>query len=345
MTKKVTIYDIAKKLNLTGATVSRALSNNPKISAATRELVIKTAKEMDYRPNRLALALKSGKSQTIAVIVPRINRVFFSTIIKSIEDELSMHGYHVIICQTYDTKAKETENIDTLLNLQIGGILMSISNAMNKNGSKEVDQINRILEKNVPLIFFDRKKDINGVSSVTIDDYQGGYIATQHLIDQGCKKIAFLSGDQFLEIYKERFRGYKQALIDNDISFRDDFAFEVENSIEAGKKAINILMKLKNPPDAVFATSDDVALGAIQELNSKGIQVPEKVCVSGFSNETFTEHMGITSVDQFPLEMGKIAAEIFLEQATANSQVKTEKKVVITPKLHIRKSTSKKISK
>ena len=201
MTKKTTIYDIAEKLGITAATVSRALNGNTKISVATRELVNVTAKEMNYEQNKLALALKSGKSYNVGVIVPRIDSNFFASVIRGIEEELYPKGYHVIICQTHDQKSVEMENINSLLNAQVDGILMSISNS----GPEENQSFNRLLKKNVPLIFFDRKKEIEGVSSVTIDDFKGGYQATQHLIDQGCKRIAHLSNNRKVQIFKNRY--------------------------------------------------------------------------------------------------------------------------------------------
>ena len=338
MSEKITIYDIAERLNITAATVSRALNNNPRISASTRKLVMETAIEMNYKQNRLALALKSGKSNNVGVIVPHINRNFFSSIIRGIEEELYPHGYHVIICQTYEIETKEIETINTLLNAQVDGILMSISKA-----TIGLEHFNRVLDKNVPLIFFDRKKNIEGVSTVTIDDFKGGYEATKHLIEQGCKRIAHLSGDRSLEIYNDRFEGYKKALQENRIPFDERYVLQTKSDVEAGKKAINKLLKLKERPDAVFSSSDFVALGAIQQLKAKGIKVPEEFCVVGFSNEPFTKFMelSITSVDQSPMAMGKMAAKVFLEQVSDTQNVKIEKKVVLAPELHIRKSSLK----
>src|SRR5690606_11612403 len=155
--EKVTIYDISKKLNISAATVSRALNNNPKISLKTRELVAKAALEMDYKQNRLALALKSGRSNNVGVIVPYINRNFFSTVIRGIEEELTPHGYHVIICQTHEEAENEINQLNALLNTQIDGIFMSISKK-----TQDTDHIQKVLESRTPLVFFDRKKNIAG---------------------------------------------------------------------------------------------------------------------------------------------------------------------------------------
>lgn len=338
MGKKTTIYDIAKKLNITAATVSRALNNNPKISSETKELVLKTASQMNYKQNKLALALKSGKSYNVGVIVPRIDSNFFASIIRGIEDELSPYGYHVIICQTHEIKEKEIDNIDTLLNAQVDGILMSISNSL-----IETEYYERIIKKKIPLIFFDRKRSIEGVSCVTIDDYQAGYNATKHLIEQGCKRIAHFCGNRAIEIFKNRFLGYKQALLDFGFELNDDYIIQLKSSIDAGENAMKTLLNLNTPPDALFSSSDFSALGAIKELKARKIIIPDEFCIVGFSNEPFTKFMelSITSIDQQPLEMGKMAAKVFLEQIDNIASFKMEKKIVLKPELLIRKSSLK----
>ncbi|MFI1773447.1 LacI family DNA-binding transcriptional regulator [Thalassobellus citreus] len=339
MKKKTTIYDIAKKLNITAATVSRALNDNSKISVTTRKLVLETAKEMNYEQNKLALALKSGKSYNVGVIVPRIDSNFFASVIRGIEEELYPKGYHVIICQTHDQQSLEIENINSLLNAQVDGVLMSISNAKTENNN---NSFNKLIRKNVPLIFFDRKKDIEGVSSVTIDDYKGAYDATKHLIDQGYKRIAHLSNDRSLQIFKNRYLGYKQAIIDNGLEFDESLVIETMSKVAEGRKTTKLFLDMDRRPDAIFSSSDFTALGAIQEIKANGLKIPEDISVVGFSNEPFTKFMelSITSVDQSPIQMGRIAAQVFLEEV--NSKVdKTEKHVVLAPELIVRKSSKR----
>ncbi|MEX1384579.1 LacI family DNA-binding transcriptional regulator [Lutibacter sp.] len=336
---KTTIYDIAKELNITAATVSRALNNNPKISKATRKLVLETAAKMNYEQNKLALALKSGKSYNVGVIVPRIDSNFFASIIRGIEEELYPKGYHVIICQTHDQEDLEIGNINSLLNAQVDGILMSISNAKLENNPS----FQKLLRKNIPLIFFDRKKDIKGVSSVTIDDFKGAYDATQHLIDQGYKRIAHLSNDRLLLIFKNRYLGYKQAIIDNGLEFDESLVIETQSKVHEGKKTAKILLDMERPPDAIFSSSDFTALGAIQEIRERGLRIPEDISIIGFSNEPFTKFMelSITSVDQSPTEMGRITAQVFLEEVNNGKKIQSEKHVVLSPELMIRQSSQR----
>ena len=337
MAKKVTIYDIAEKLNIAAATVSRALNDNPKISDDTKKLVMETAVKMNYRQNRLAIALKSGKTNNVGVIVPRVNTNFFGSVIRGIEDELNASGYQVIICQTHNDEEKEADNVESLLNSQVDAIFMSTS-------SRNTDTFDKILKKKIPLIFFDRKKTMDNVSSVTIDDFAGGYIATKHLIDQGCKKIAHVStGDLNIEIFRERFAGYKQALYDNNIPFNEEYVLTTKSNIEDGREAVKKLFSLKNKPDAIFSASDFVALGAIKELQEMKIKVPKDVAIVGFSNEPFTNflELSISTVDQFPLEMGRMTARVFLTQTDMTDLDKIQKKVVIEPKLIVRKSSDR----
>ncbi|HEY6144285.1 MAG TPA: LacI family DNA-binding transcriptional regulator [Flavobacterium sp.] len=339
MSKKTTIYDIAKVLDITAASVSRALNNNPKISKNTRKLVLETANEMNYKQNKLALALRSGKSYNVGVIVPRIDSNFFASIIRGIEEELYAHKYNVIICQTHEDETREFENVNTLLNAQVDGILMSVSNVSSENDWI----IKKVIEKKVPLIFFDRKKNIEGVSSVTINDYDVSYLATKHLIEQGCSRIAHFKGNQSLEIFQNRLQGYKQALLDNGMEFDEGYVIQTKSDVEAGALAIDSLMKLKNPPDAIFSSSDFAALGAIQKLKAEGVRIPEDFCIVGFGNEPFTNFMElpISTVNQVPLEMGKMTAKVFLEHIDNSGNVKMEKKVVLISELNIRKSSSR----
>lgn len=335
MNGKVTIYDIAKKLDITAATVSRALNGNQNISEKTRKMVLEAAHEMNYKQNKLALALKSGRSNYIGVIVPRINTNFFGSVIRGLEEELNAKGFNIIITQSHNDEAMEAKNIETLIDSHVDAIFISSS-------SKSSKALQKVLDAKIPLIFFDRRKMMDNVSSVTIDDFTGGYMATKHLIDTGCRKIAHIvSGPIELEIFRERHRGYQQALEDHHIEYRKEYVLKTNSSIEEGKRAVDILFNLPEKPDAIFSASDFVALGAIQELQARNIKVPEEVSVIGFANEPFTDflELSITTVDQFPLEMGRTAARVYLNQETNPENKNIQKKVVLEPKLILRKST------
>lgn len=334
--EKVTIYDISKKLNISAATVSRALNNNQKISEKTRTLVLKTARDMNYKQNKLAKALKSGKSNIVGIIVPYIDRNFFASVIRGIEEILTEEGYQVMICQSLEDFDNEVEKMNALIDSQVDCIFWSISKS-----TQSLQHVKKAMNNNVPIIFFDRKIDVVGTSSIVIDDYAGAYTATEHLINQGCKRIAHIAGDLNLEIYKNRFQGYKQALEDNNIQFDEDYVIYTSSDIEAGVNAAKKLFSKDIFPDGVFAAGDFTALGVLKELKERKIKVPEEVKIVGFSNEPFTQHIEIpiSSVDQNPLEMGKTAAEVFLEKSMARSTRKVDQRVVLSPELIIRKSS------
>lgn len=336
--KKATIYDISRRLNISAATVSRALNNNPKISPKTRTKVLETAKELNYTQNRVAAALKQGKSNNVGVIVPYLNRNFFSSIIRGIEEELRPHGFHVIICQSHENAKNEAEQVKALLNTQIDAIFMSVSKE-----TKNIDHINEVLRQKTPIIFFDRQIDIPNVSSVVLDDYQGGYIATEHLIEQGCRKIAFFSGDLNLEIYRNRYDGYISALQKYGLQSYSNYIIRTESTVQSGIDAVNKIWELEDKPDAIFATGDYTALGAIRQLKKLKFNIPQDVCVIGFSNEPFTKYMELTmsSIDQTPLIMGKKAALLFLREIETAESSSSKKKTVIPPQLIVRASSKR----
>lgn len=336
MKGKTTIYDIAKKLNITAATVSRALNNNPRISKATKAMVLEAAAELQYEPNKVAQALKRGKSNTVGVVVPYIDRTFFSTIIRGIEEELYPKGYQVIICQTHDRQDRELDIITNLLNAQVEGIMVSPAKS-----AKTVEHFEQVLRKHIPLVFFDRDMDMDGVSAVSIDDFKGAYEATQHLIAQGSQRVAHLTVEKSVGIYQKRLEGYQKALADNQLPFDPTLVVTLQSDIEEGKRAAQELMALPQPPDAIFSSTDYAALGAIKWLTANGYQVPDDVRVVGFSNDPFTQLMelSISSVDQCPLQMGKMTAQVFLEQLKA-PKTKGGKKVVLPPTLLVRDSSN-----
>ncbi|TVP52554.1 MAG: LacI family transcriptional regulator [Mongoliibacter sp.] len=336
--EKATIHDIAEKLNVTASTVSRALNDSPRISQATKKLVVKMAKQLNYQPNNIASALRSGKSKLIGVIIPTANRAFFSSVVRGIEEIANNLGYKVIICQSYDDLNKEIETIDALLSARVDGIVAS-------TGKQTVtfDHYQRIIEKGIPLILFDRgNKDLK-VSQVVIDDYQGAYQAVKHLIDQGCKRIAHFTSTNKISIYKDRLRGYLDALRDADIPIADELIVESDLQLEDGRMGMEVLLELKERPDAVFSSSDFGAMGAMQVLKEKKINIPEEVALVGFSNEPFTSYTDppLSSVDQISITMGKITAEAFFDELKLDKSNFIPQRTVLSPQLIIRASSKK----
>ncbi|WP_142715361.1 LacI family DNA-binding transcriptional regulator [Fodinibius sediminis] len=336
--KKTTIHDIADELGVTASTVSRALQDHPRISDSTKEAVIETAEKLNYQPNNIAVALRKGKSNILGVIVPTADRNFFASIIRGIEEVANDAGYNVIICQSYDSFEKEKNNIKALLEAQVDGILASIAMETVEHSHYE-----KVLKKGVPLIFYDRVNESINASTVVIDDFLGAYRVVEHLIEQGYRRIAHFAGQQHINIYKERLRGYRQALRDHDLPIDENLIIESKLKIESGKNSTQKMLSLSTPPDAIFSASDYAAMGAIQVLKERGVSIPDDTAVAGFSNESFTSLVDppLTTVDQHTNRMGKFAAELFLEQVKAEEGNFITRKTVLKPELIVRPSSLK----
>ncbi len=338
MNHKVTIADIARELNLTGATVSRALNNRKGTSEDTRRLVQEAAERLNYRRDRIAYSLRSGRTNIIGVIIPSAEINFFGSVVHGIENMANQHGYSVLIYQSNEQPEYEQKGIETFLSSRVDGILASIAKE-----TTDFSHYLEIKERGVPLVFFDRANDSLNIPSVVIDDYKGAYFATEHLIRQGYKRIAHIAGQQHLKIFKDRLEGYKAALTAYGFAVEDELVYFGNVSIEAGRQAIHHLLSLSKPPDAVFAVEDFTALGAVKELKDKKIEIPEAFGVVGFANESFDEHItpSLSSIDQQTVQMGKEAFKLLLEliEDKGDVQVQRRTKIVLEPVTAFRQSS------
>ena len=310
MSLTVTIADIAKKLNTTSATVSRALNNHPAISDRTKKNVLRVAGKLNYRRNNIASSLRLNKTGIIGVIVPSAEINFFGSVVHGIESIANQNGYNVLIYQSNESWEHEQKGIETFLNARVDGIMVSMA-------KETIDYTHFINAKKakVPIVFFDRANDDLKIDSVVIDDHKGAYIATQHLIEQGYSRIAHISGPLHISIFKARLEGYKAALKANGKKFDKNLVIKGDVSIDSGREAIQQLLKLSDPPDAVFAVEDFTALGAIKELKQRNISIPKDFGVIGFANENFGEHItpSLSTIDQQTVKMGKEAFSLMIK--------------------------------
>lgn len=340
MKYKVTIADIAKELNVTPATVSRALSNHPAISLKTREAVQKTASRLNYKKNTIAASLQSGKTNVIGVIIPSAEINFFGSVVHGIESIANQNGYNVLIYQSNEDMRHEAKGIETFLSARVDGILASIA----KN-TVDFSHFLEVKARNIPLVFFDRTNDDLGLPSVVIDDFKGAFLATEHLIKQGYKRIAHISASQHISIWNTRLKGYKAALAAYNIPFDESLIYVGNISIESGKEAVKYFFEKPNPPDAIFAVEDFTALGAIKELKDRNIKIPGKVGVIGFANEHFGEHItpSLSTVDQQTALMGKESIKLLLELISPKEKNKQHnRKIILEPIPIFRESSMKK---
>jgi len=336
---KTTIKDIANVLNISAAAVSKALHNDSRISEKTKKAVRQVAENLNYQPNHLASALRSGKSKLVGVIVPKTNSNFFSATIHNIEEVLNKEGYNIIITQSNESYKKECANIDALLYTQVDGIIASMANETVK-----LDHFEKIKAAGIPLITFDRGENDLNVDYIGIDDYQSSHIIIDHLVAQGCKRIAHIGGFKHTRIYNNRIRGYLDALKKYDLSLEKELLLESDLSIEDGRNKMEELLALDNKPDAVYVAGDYAALGALQVLNEKKIKIPEQIALVGFGDEPFANMVTpkMTSVNQHSYQIGKIAAEKFLEYTKQNTIQQSLQKHILKAELIIRESSLKK---
>jgi LacI family repressor for deo operon, udp, cdd, tsx, nupC, and nupG len=337
--KRTTIYDIAEKLNITASSVSRALNNRSHVNSATKELILKTAAEMNYKRNTLASNLRMGKTKTIGVVVPRINQNFFSNVIVGLEDATYKKGYHLIICQSNESHEKEIECINTLINQHVDCIVISVTV---ERGN--YDHLQNVIDHGIQLIQFDRVIDELETLKVINDNEQASMEAITHLIEQGYKRIALLEGPQSLNIFVQRKTGYLKALKKFNIPVEEELIVENAWTKELGAEATRKLLSLPNPPDAIFAsTSDFSALGVLDVATTMHIKVPSNLGICGYANEPFTEltSPSITTVDQFSVYMGKTIADLYFQEKENKEVSITPKTISIKPKLIIRESTNR----
>ena len=333
--RQVTIKDIARQLNISPATVSRALKDHPDISKSTQKAVVELAASLNYQPNSIALSLRSKRTYTIGVIVPEIIHFFFSSAISGIEDVAYQAGYNVIICQSNESYEREVSNVNTLINNRVDGILISVS----KN-TKDTTHLKKITDLGIPLVFFDRVCDDIDAHKVIVEDEKGAYEAVKHLIDQGYKKIAHLAGPETLIISKNRINGYVKALKDHHIEVDESLMMEADNK-EAGMEAMKKLLARPDRPDAIFTVNDNAAIGALQVIKRAGYKVPEDIALIGFSDDqkiTSLVEPHLSSIAQPAFKIGQTAGELFLKQIETPEPNKYEK-IILDTELIVRASS------
>lgn len=338
--KRTTIYDIAKRLNIAASSVSRALNNSSKVNQATKALILKTAAEMNYQPNAMASNLRKGNNPTIGVVVPRINQDFFSNIIAGIEDITYKNGYNLIICQSNELHNREVDCVNALINQHVNCIIISVAAE-----SGDYEHLQHVLDHQIRLIQFDRVVEELDTFKVINDNKQASFNAVTHLIQQGYTRIALLEGPQNLEIFRQRKEGYMAALKKHGLPVLQELMCENAWTKQLSATATNTLLNMKQPPDAIFAsTSDFSALGVLEVATQMGIMVPDQLGICGYSNEPFTEitSPSITTVDQYSFSMGKTIANLFFQELEVSDQYVEPKIMSIKPKLIIRESTRKK---
>jgi len=323
---QITIKDIARALNISPSTVSRALKNHPDISQDTKDLVNKYAKDFNYKPNTLALSLRMSKNNTIGVIIPEIVHYFFSSILSGIEQVANAEGYNVIICQSDENYEKEVRNTKALVATRVSGVLASLA-----KHTTNYDHFQDIIDSDIPLVFFDRICIGINTDRVVVDDYAGAFAAVEYLIQTGCKRIAFYSSPFHLEISKNRKNGYMDALRKYNLPV-DESLIRVCDTREEAIIITPEILDRPNRPDGFFAINDHCAAGILYATKLAKLKVPKDVAIMGFSDGELAKACDpmLSTVEQHGFEIGKHAAKLLINKINGETQGQYSNKIVKT---------------
>jgi LacI family transcriptional regulator len=337
--REVTIYDIAKKLNIAASTVSRGLQDSPEIGKKTKKKIFETAAKMGYHVNHYARRLRQQQSNAIGVIVHMLNSNFVTSVLSGIEKVTTEAGYDLLIANSSESYIKEVANAKSLFNKRVDGLIVSLSFE-----TMDLDHFKRFSEKGIPVLYFDRVEQDEHSTVVIIENAKCGYIATKHLIEQGCKKIVHITSGLNRNVYAQRYKGYRKALSDHELSFSEDMLIVGNLSEKAGVDAAMQMIKMKPMPDGAFITSDFVASVCIRTLKENGIVVPDDIAIVGFNNDPIGKIVEptLTTINYPGEDMGEIAAKNLINHLHGLTNINQTNTITVRSELVVRKSSLKK---
>lgn len=342
MYKDITIYDIAKGVGFSPTTVSRALNNHPAVNQKTKQRIYEIATQMGYRSNMFASNLRRQRTHTIGVIVPILNSSFQSSVMAGMEKVATEAGYNLIISQSMGTAEKEVANAKTMFNSRVDGLLVSLA-----HDTENIDHFEPFFKKGIPVLFYDRVAEHKQSTSIVIDNVQAAYKATTHLIEQGCRNIVHISGNLKINVYANRLKGYKYALIDHNLPFRESLVITNNLTEEDGIKAAEQILKMKPRPDGVFVSNDFCAVNCMKALKQAGVSVPRDIAMVGFNNDPITRVVepSLTTIDYPGYEMGEVAVRSLINYLDALSDISITNTITLRSELIVRESSLRKPQK
>lgn len=335
--REITIYDIAERLGLSASTVSRGLRNHPAIRKETVERVQKMAAQMNYQQNAFASKLRSNRSNTIGVILPRFESTFMSAVVSSMETVIRSKGYNLVVSQSLDSNDIQRENLETHFRNRVDGLLLNLSPE-----TKHLDDINMFINKKIPVVLFDRvlKESYDIFTSVAIDNWKAGYDITKHLISQGCKRIVYLGENSNCMVFGERCRGYRDALIESGLEADPELVITGYLNTETGARVMKKILNMKKRPDGVFAGNDISAVSLMIELKKVGIEIPREIAIAGINNIYLSGIVQptLTTANYPAIEMGRTAAAILMDMLGSDHQ-EAPQSIILDHELIVRESS------
>lgn len=338
MGKEVTIYDLADRLNISIATVSRALNDDPVVSKKTKKKIFDLAKELGYRHNRFASNLRRQTTHTIGVLVHELNSNFITSVLAGIESVTTEAGYDIIIAHSSERFDKEQANASNLFHKRVDGLIASLS-----FDTEHLDHFKPFDDKSIPVVFFDRVEENSDSIKVVIDNYKCGYQATRHLFEQGCKRVGLITASLKRNVYARRYRGYVDAHFDAKVPLDERLVMikdlSEESAVEAALEILDI--DEQERPDGLFITNDFVAAVCMQKLKEHGVRIPQDMAVVGFNNDVISRVVEphLSTIDYPGRDMGEIAARNLINHLKGLSDIRQTSTIIVRSELLIRQSS------
>ncbi|HMG66973.1 MAG TPA: LacI family DNA-binding transcriptional regulator [Chitinophagaceae bacterium] len=337
--REVTIYDLANKLNISIATVSRALKNDPVVSKKTKKKIFELAEKMGYRSNHFARNLRKQQTNTIGIIIHELNSNFITSVLAGVEKVTAEAGYDLIIAHSSESYAKEAANAKNLFHKRVDGLIASLS-----FDTTDMEHFRPFVDKGVPVIFFDRVEQHKDNTVVIIDNYKCGYQATQHLVEQGCRKIVHVTSSLKRNVYLERYKGYRDALFDHGLSFEEGQLIINDLTEKAGIESATQILNMETLPDGIFITNDFVAAVCMRTLKENNIVIPDDIAIVGFNNDAIGKLIepALTTINYPGKDMGEIVARNLVNHLQGISNIQKTNTIIVSSDLIIRKSSLRK---
>ena len=339
--KEVTIYDIARELNISAATVSRGLKNSPAVHKNTKRKILETAELLGYQSNTFASSLRSKRTHSIGVIVPRLNSYFMASVLAGMEDAASRAGYNLLIAQSLEEADKEKANAEMMFNKRVDGLLVSLA-----YNTTDLTHFAAFFRRRIPVVFFDRVHPADNATSVVIDNFSAAYAVTKHLIDQGCSRIMHLGGNLLRNVYRDRWEGYRKALADSGLSYSDQLHMISNLSEQSGLDAAARILSMTEAdrPDAVFSANDTAAVHCMIALKAAGIKIPADIAFAGFNNDPISKIIepNLTTVNYSGYDIGQTAAANLIDHLKGKTTILHTNMIILRAGIIIRPSSLKK---